>query len=76
VESLYNLGRAHHALKINDLARLYYLKALEASETEEGQQCEKLDLLVSHAAFNLCVIYEEAGAHASAEEIRQRYLTL
>lgn len=78
-ESNYNLGRAAHHLGITHIAVQYYQKCLHignSSYQAEQQSPAGKASLQREAAFNLSLIYRDAGADDLARQVLRQFLTV
>lgn len=75
-ETFYNIGRAMHQLGLFDLAVFYYKSALNLPPAITSGPDKDLFDLSKEIAYNLCLIYEESGAHDLAYIYTRRYIII
>jgi tetratricopeptide (TPR) repeat protein len=74
-ETLYNLGRAFHDMKLLHLACEQYTRALEIAEVYAYLRDDD-SAVTRQAAHNLVQIYKRSGAKDMALEVMQQFLTM
>jgi tetratricopeptide (TPR) repeat protein len=74
-ETLYNLGRAFHDMKLLHLACEQYTRALEIARVYAYLRDDDC-AVTRQAAHNLVQIYKRSGAKDMALEVLQQFLTM
>lgn len=74
----YNFARAYHGVSLFHLATRWYERCLEMYEAQSRAPQDSAHVLdVScDAAFNLAMLYSQAGNHARADELYDRWLVV
>lgn len=74
-ETLYNLGRAFHEMRLFHLATDQYQQALALAE-KYPQLAQNTAFVTTQAAHNLVQVYKHSGATNLAFEVMQQFLVL